>query len=269
MSSSHIGLQLYSVRDHLTDLDGTLGRIADLGIETVEPFSVLDRPQELASALRAHGLSAPTAHAPFLSDEIEYMGRTVPLPPAETMFGAALAVGAQTLFDPMVPAHRWTTREDVEATARRLNAAAEQAAGFGLDVGLHHHSFEFHMAIDGMPAYEYLVSLLDPRVVLEVDLFYAAVAGQDVAALIERLGDRVRALHIKDGPVNVDPFASGAHDPSTAVVQCAAGEGSVPLAEALAAAPATRLEIIEFENVAGDVFEAIEHSIGFLKAHAR
>ena len=36
---------------------------------------------------------------------------------------------------------------------------------------------------------------------LEVDTYWAAVGGQDVAALLGRLGDRVRYLHVKDGPI--------------------------------------------------------------------
>jgi sugar phosphate isomerase/epimerase len=48
------------------------------------------------------------------------------------------------------------------------------------------------------------------------------VAGQDVPALLGRLGERVRYLHVKDGPVTRD-------DPMTAV-----GSGRMPVAEILA-----------------------------------
>ena len=46
-----------------------------------------------------------------------------------------------------------------------------------------------------------LADQLDDAVLLEVDTYWAAVGGQDVPALLGRLGDRVRYLHVKDGPV--------------------------------------------------------------------
>ena len=109
------------------------------------------------------------------------------------------ASAREIVFDPMVAPERWRTLETIRHTADRLNQAADLATTFGLSVGYHNHSFEFHHSIDGVSGYEYFVSLLDPRVVLELDVFWAAVANQDVAALVGRLDGRVRALHLKDG----------------------------------------------------------------------
>ncbi|MET0902276.1 MAG: hypothetical protein ABWZ52_03460 [Acidimicrobiales bacterium] len=89
MSSPRLSVQLYSVRDHLDDLDGTLERVVELGIDAVEPFNVLD--ERLGPALRRHGLAAPSAQFPFLSDEIEFMDQMVPLPPPSAVFEAARA----------------------------------------------------------------------------------------------------------------------------------------------------------------------------------
>ena len=56
-------------------------------------------------------------------------------------------------------------------------AAAEIAEGRGLRVGYHNHGHELEANIDGQTGLELLASLLDPRVVLEVDLYWAARAG--------------------------------------------------------------------------------------------
>lgn len=267
--TSNTSLQLYSVREHLADLDALFARIANLGFTHVEPFSIFDHTIEVIPALRRHGLTAPTGHAPFLSDEIAYEGRLVPLPPLAVTMQAARAFELEVLIDPMVPAVRWRTAEDIERTADRLNAAAEQAADSGMRVGYHNHSFEFHHEFDGQSGYEYFVSHLDPRVVLEVDVFWAAVAGQDVPALLRRLGDRVVALHLKNGQIDIDPFKPEAAVRSEALEQSPLGNGVIDIAEVLEAAPRDRLDVVEFDHVAGDVFSAIERSLQYLEDRHR
>jgi sugar phosphate isomerase/epimerase len=269
MPAPRISVQLYSVREELADLDGTLARLAALGVDTVEPFSIFDRTLELPAALARHGITAPTGHAPFLSDEIEYQGRMVPLPPLDVTLDAARHIGVEVLIDPVVPATRWQTADDVARTAERLNEAADRAADRGMRVGHHNHTFEFHRRFGDRTAYEYLVSLLDPRVVLELDVFWAATAGQDVPALLRRLGSRVRALHLKDGTIGGDPFAPGAgYDPETLDLR-PLGQGGLDIEGILAAATSSEYDVLEFDSVDGDVFTAIEASIGFLESSGR
>ena len=232
-------------------------------MDAVEPFSVLG--DDLGPALKRHGLTAPSAQFPFLSDEIEFMGQNVSLPPAPFVFDAAADLGVDLLVDPMVEAARWHTAAEVDRTADRLNAAAEEAAIRGLRVGYHNHSFEFHDRHEGVSAYERFAGRLDEGVVLELDIYWAAAAGQDVPRLLERLGDQVRALHVKDGSVPTDPFASpGGYEPAT-LDQRPAGQGELDLGEILAAASHVELDIVEFDHVAGDVFEAIGASIDYLR----
>lgn len=258
-------VQLYSVRDHLDDLDGTLGRLAALGIRAVEPFSLFDRLPETGASLARHGLSAPTAHAPFLSDDIEYGGKRVALPPLAITLQSARALGVQTLFDPMVPAERWGDADEIARTAERLNSAAGEAAQAGMRVGYHNHSFEFHHRVGEVTAYEHFVSLLEPGVVLEVDVYWAAMAGQDVPALLERLGDRVAALHLKDGASLHDPFAGDGYAPEQ-LDQRPLGQGVLDVPGILAAAPHVEYDVLEFDHHAGDVFTGIAASLEVLRA---
>lgn len=259
-----VALQLYSLRDHLVDLDSTFARVAALGVEHVEPFMIFDRPAEVAPALHRHGLSMPTGHSPFLSDELEFQGRTVPIPPMAATFQAATMLGVNVLIDPMVPPERWRDAAAISRTADRLNAAVDPAADAGLRVGYHNHSFEFHHSVDGRTGYEYFVSLLDPRVVLEVDVYWAAVAGQDVPALLRRLGERVVALHLKDGAVAHDPFAQGQIGSVEHANQVPLGEGDLDVAAIMDAAPRDRFDVIEFDRIDGDVFAAIERSLRYV-----
>lgn len=78
---------------------------------------------------------------------------------------------------------------------------------------------------------------------------------------MERLGERVIAVHAKDG--TLDPALLDAYPPAD---QVSAGDGTVPLREAIAAAPALELAIVEFDHYDGDLFDAIERSRVFLDA---
>ena len=62
--SSSPSVQLYSVRDAMErDLSGTIARLAGIGFTVVEPYAFAERTAELAAALTAAGVSAPSGHA--------------------------------------------------------------------------------------------------------------------------------------------------------------------------------------------------------------
>ena len=68
-----------------------------------------------------------------------------------------------------------------------------------------------------------------------------------------RLSDRVRYLHVKDGPVvNRDDFMT------------AVGSGRMPVAEILAASPSARWHVVELDRCATDMMTAVEDSLTWL-----
>ena len=260
-------VQLFTVKDALeADLDGTLAEVARRGFTAVEPYDFVRRAPELAASLTAQGLAAPTGHAFLASTSFvnpDGSGTTLPVPTPDQVFDAAEVLGMGTVIDPYTEPARWETRAQIEETARLLNAAAEIAAARGLRVGYHNHAHELEAQIDGRTGLDVLAELLDPRVVLEVDLYWAARAGVDPAELLERLGDRVIAVHVKDG--TLDPEVIKAYPPAD---QVPAGTGRVPLGAALDAASALEFAIVEYDAYAGDLFDGIEQSRRFLDERA-
>lgn len=242
MSRPTTSVQLYSVRDALAaDQNGTARRLADLGFRSVEPFGLVDAVDALEPALAAAGLTAPTSHVTLLGGG------------HEAAFAAAQRLGVTTLIAPFVPEERWQTRDDVAALAAEFTELAVFAADQGLQVGYHNHWWELESLIDGTPALEVFAGHLGDAVVLELDTYWSAVGGVDPVALLGRLGERVVALHIKDGPVTRD-----------ADLQLPAGSGAMPIAEILAAAPNAR-PVIEFDAYAGDLFAGIAESLAFVR----
>lgn len=267
MAKPEASVQLYSLAQEFSDdMDGSLERLAAIGLRHVEAFDFVRRPNEIRVALEAAGLDSPTGHAPLLSDTLWTPDGSIPTPKPEVVFEAAATVGMTTVIDPFVAPERWLTEDGVQDIAERLNAAAEVAAGFGLSVGYHNHAQEFIASFDGRTAYERFIELTEDRVAIELDLFWALTGGQDVPGLVARLGDRLVAQHIKDGVAPAsNPFAPGAPEfASTSLDQRRAGEGDVPLVASLEAATALQYAVIEYDHAPGDVFEDIAASFAFL-----
>jgi sugar phosphate isomerase/epimerase len=237
-------LQLYTLRNAIQeDLPGTIRKVAEIGFTQVEPYNFVATAQELGEALRDNGLTAPSGHAPLLSQD------------QDQIFTAARELGITTVIDPFIPADRWQSAEDVQATAAQLNAAAKKGAGYGIRVGYHNHQWELESRIEGRTALEYFADLLDPELVLEVDTYWVAVGGQDPVDILGKLGTRVKFIHIKDGPLTADTKA-----------QLPAGQGKVAVLDVIAAAKSLEVGVVEFDDYDGDIFEGINESLSFLTA---
>lgn len=237
-------IQLYTLRNAVQeDLKGTIRRVAEIGFTQVEPYNFVAMAKELGAALKENGLTAPSGHAPLLSQD------------QDGIFAAAKELGITTVIDPFIPAERWQSAEDIQETAAQLNAAAKKGAGYGIRVGYHNHQWELESTIEGRTALEYFADLLDPELVLEVDTYWVAVGGQDPVDILTRLGDRVKLIHIKDGPLTTDTKA-----------QQPAGQGKLPVLDVIAAAKSLEVGVVEFDDYAGDIFEGINESLSFLTA---
>ncbi|WP_454295718.1 sugar phosphate isomerase/epimerase family protein [Salana multivorans] len=260
-------VQLYSLAEQFAqDMPGSLEKLAAIGLRHVEAFDFVGQA-EIRAALDASGLASPTGHAPLLSDELWTPDGAIPTPAPEVVFEAAATIGMQTVIDPFVDPARWLTADGVADIAERLNRAADVAATFGLSVGYHNHAQEFIASFDGASAYQRFVELTEDRVLLELNLFWALTGGQDVPDLVASLGDRLVAVHVKDGIVPTsNPWAPGAPAfGSDSLDQRRAGEGEVPLADALAAGTAVEYAVIEYDRAPGDVFDDIAASYAFLR----
>lgn len=257
-------VQLYSLRDAIgKDLDGSLGRVAEIGYEVVEPYAFVDLAEPLKKSLAAHGLTALSGHNSVLDQD----------DPAKVL-GVAADLGIRTVIDPFIPTERWQTADDVKRLADRANEVATIAERAGVRFGYHNHQWELVNKVDGRHALEVFASLLDPAVVLEVDTFWATVGGADAPALLRGLGDRVQLIHVKDGVVSGDiaselPSSESALKVSEALAdaykqQKPAGKGEVDVVSILEAAPQA-LRVVEFDDYAGDVFEGIAESLAYLR----
>lgn len=239
-----LSLQLYTLRDQLTsDRDATLAALATMGLDEVEPFGI-EHFDWLPEALAAHGLKAGSAHAGLVADP-------------DAVLAAAQALGVRSVFQPFWEPEKWQSEAGIRELADALNGLVDRAADAGIAIGYHNHDWEFLAPeVDGTPAYDFFVSLLDPHVVLEVDTYWATAGGRDVPALLETYGERITHLHVKDGPLELS--RSGA-------ANVVLGHGSMNLAPILDAS-ANRTWVIEFDYAVVDPIDEVRQSVEYAKA---
>jgi sugar phosphate isomerase/epimerase len=264
-----IGLQLYTLRDHLHQpgsRPAVLERVAALGVESVEPYGLarpdLARADRLAAArsLKADvdgaGLSMSSVHTAI--PDVENAG---------WFFESLAEAGAPIAIVPVPEGLSGFARDafgDVDTLARyaeRLSRLADAAEGHDARIGYHNHWWEWGRLPDGRLAYDVLWEQTDPRVVAEVDLYWAQAAGQVPADVIAKLGARVQLVHVKDGPGTTD------HPPQ----QVPPGTGAVAIEDALLAGARTITHhVIEADAVAGDgdPFDYIQAAVGWLKGRS-
>ncbi|SEN46180.1 Sugar phosphate isomerase/epimerase [Sphingomonas gellani] len=186
-----IGLQLYTVRDIFQkDPVGTLEQVARIGYREVEfgggGYDTMD-PAMLRGALDRLGLRAPSVH----------IGYDALLGQFDRSVAMAKTLGADTVVLPyMTDEHR--TPEAWAAALPNFNRFATDLKKAGLGFAYHNHDFEF-VGTGANTLYERFLKETDPALVkVELDLYWAVHAGQDPAALIDRLGRRIYAFHVKD-----------------------------------------------------------------------
>ena len=99
---------------------------------------------------------------------------------------------------------------------------------------------------------------------LELDVYWAVVAGQDVTALVvmpDRV--RVRCTSRTAGPATI---RSNWYVVLRVIVgSTAAGSRGPPIAAILEATPSCEFDVVEFDHVDGDVFDAVSQSIEYLE----
>lgn len=180
--------QLYSSRE-FPPLADTLKLLKSLGYGQVEGYGgVYSDLPALKAALDETGLKMTTGH--FGLDMIE--GEP------EKVLEIANTVGMEAVFCPfLMPDQR---PEDAAGYARfgeRLQKAGERLKQGGLSFGWHNHDFEFRTLSDGSIPQEEIFRG-GPELPWEADIAWIVRGGGDPLEWIEKHGQRIIAIHVKD-----------------------------------------------------------------------
>lgn len=221
-------VQLYTLRALDEPLVRTLDRVADAGFDGVE-FAGLGEASTADVAAALDRLDLGTAGAHVGVEEL----RADPADAAATY----REVGATTLVVPYLDGSHFADADAVDATAADLDDLASSLSAHDARLAYHNHEQEF-VDLGEETAYDRLLAA--SRVDVELDVGWARAAGRDPATLLDRYGDRVAAVHLKD--VVLDESAPRGGRPVDL------GDGDVDLAAAVEAARAADVEWVVFEH---------------------
>ena len=190
-----IGIQLYTLRNQIKeDVAGTLKAVADAGYRQVEPYGFPNAGDMIAAA-KDNGMKVNSSH--FAWESVTQPDKEGVPPFAEILSGAKDA-GLTHLVIPYVHAHNRENLDGYRVLAERMNKAAVEAKGAGIQLAYHNHAFEFQPMDGGKSGYDVFVEEFAPEMQFEVDVFWVVVGGKDPSALIRSLKGRVSQLHLKD-----------------------------------------------------------------------
>ncbi len=246
MSETPISVQLYSLREQAkTDFVDVLTRVGAMGFVGVElaGFNGLTTAQ-FSKVIADAGLTVSSGHVGDLTSD----GLHAALDQLQE-------VGCNRAIAAFLPPTSFEDLDAVKHAATVLNAANARAVSRGMKFGYHNHWWEFETIIDGRCAWDHLIEMLDPGVFIELDLYWATVGGADPVKVVSGLGDRLRYLHVKDGP---------ADDPDKSMV--AVGDGSIDIKAVLNAATVD-WHVVELDRCDTDMYDAIQKSYAYLTSN--
>ncbi|GAA3833552.1 sugar phosphate isomerase/epimerase family protein [Amycolatopsis tucumanensis] len=207
---NQIGIQLYSVRDNVSQLGfrAVFEELSRIGYREIEfagytqSTSILGRQitvPEIAQLLKDFGLKAVGSHVGLNNFRTNLQGE---LDNAEIL-------GLKHIGTANAPTNV-NTVDGYRAAAEEFNTFGAAARDRGLKFYQHNHAGEFAFATDQpkVRLYDVFLEHTDPRLVyLEMDVYWAYVGqyrfpGFDPADYITRAPHRYPLLHLKDGDEN-------------------------------------------------------------------
>lgn len=199
----NIGIQLYTIRNMMNaDMEGSLAKVAEIGYREVEFFNYYERSaKDVKEMLVQNGLYSPSIHVDIdqlrgdaLFKEIEY----------------ATTLDQKYITLAWLGEENRKSMDQYKAHAEVFQRAGEECNKAGLKFAYHNHEFEF-VDFDGVRPYDMLLEQLSQDIMLmEMDLFWMAVAGEDPFKYFAKYPGRFPMCHIKDRAANGDMVNVGA-----------------------------------------------------------
>ena len=211
------GIQLYSLRD-ITEknLEEGLRLVSEMGYGSVEFAGFFGHgAEDVVQMLKRHHLTVSSTHTDWRELTPDRLAQTIRY--HKTLGNANI----------IIPGADLSTPEKLDAFIDLLNAVQPKLATEGIALGYHNHAGEFTPNAWGVLTHEELEKRT--QIMFQIDTYWAYVAGVDPVGLLERLRDRVRCIHLKDGDK---------------VNGLALGEGTAPVEAVRAKAIALGMQII-------------------------
>jgi sugar phosphate isomerase/epimerase len=259
LRKDQLGVQLYTVRDYLTDnrqTAETLKKIYDIGYRVVENVGfVIQKNIELNKLLEDAALACRSSHELFEDMESH----------PDVIVRKLRGLECKNVISAIPLRVEFDNLKEVENLTRRLNATGKIYKDEGITLHYHNHSMEFAKFNRAMTGYDYLFNETDARYVqFQPDVYWIQLGGGNPESWIKKLKGRMPTIHLKDYKV-----AGGTPENPIKHPQCTElGEGNLDLKAIVALADASGCELyildIDENWVNDNPFESMEESFKYL-----
>jgi len=186
-----VSLQLYSIREMMAkDVPSTLVETAKAGYTGVEFAGFFGHTaEEIKSYLDNAGLVCSGTHTGLDALNPENFAATVKF---------HQTIGATNLVVPGIPGEMYGSYDACCKTGALLNDIGAALKKEGIQLGYHNHHREFQV-FNGQYGLDLMYGNADAEnLKVELDCFWASVAGVNPAEYIRKYGERMFLLHMKD-----------------------------------------------------------------------
>jgi sugar phosphate isomerase/epimerase len=196
-----VGVQVYGLRDLLENTPGNflsvMERIKAMGYDGVELAGLYGlQPAYVHDVLHELGLTPIGAHVP-LEDMMADLGKVIE---------DYQTVGVEYLAIPYLSEEYRPQGPRYAEVLAEMDRISEELQKSGLKLMYHNHDFEFAQLPDGTLALDDMFSRFEAdRLLVQLDICWAHVAGIDPAAFIRKYGPRCAVVHVKDYVKTDDP----------------------------------------------------------------
>jgi sugar phosphate isomerase/epimerase len=259
-----LGIQLYTVRNEINNLNETLHQVSAAGYKILEMYGYNNRKffgktvPEMAALLKHNNLKTVSGHY-GLADMMyqkEYNWDSW-----KYLLEDATILGQKYVALPWVEP-KYRTADNFKLIAERLNKGGELSKAAGITTAYHNHDFEFAKMDDGTTYYELLLNNTDPKLVkFEMDIYWVFYADQNPADWFKKYPGRFPLWHIKD----MEAATTAAPKGQT----CEVGKGIIDWKTLFTSKELAGLDyaFVEQEQYRAPVFECIKISADYMKGY--
>ncbi len=252
-----LGMQMYSLQEDFDrDTPGTLDRLKAQGFTDLETSVFTKLPAaELKALLQARGMTCSSHHV--RPEDLEKK--------MDQVIADAKALGAVQVVCPILPHKAPLDRKQVLKVAADFNRYGTALKAVGLRFAYHNHGGDFQRAdspvTPGETFYDVLVAATEPGIVsFQLDVFWVAWYGSKATDVIEKHGERICSLHLKDLARDAKPDMANPKSARPLMVRLASGCVDIPAVITAAKAKGVTHFIIEDEspNAAAQLPESLQ-----------
>jgi sugar phosphate isomerase/epimerase len=239
------------------DCTEVLEKLGKMGYQEIESFPSAKghywgrTAKDFFSLASGNGLKVVSTHIPLGLPANPEQDKLATLKNGFEAFVEAFAKeGGAFIVCPYIDKSLRTTLDSYHRIADELNKAGETCKKYGVTFAYHNHDFEF-LTVEGAIPYHELLKRTDAGLVkMELDLYWAARAGQNITDLFKEFPGRFPLVHVKD---------MAATDKATVEV----GTGVINFNDIFAQSGKAGIKhyFVEQDNCPGDPLESVKKSL--------